>query len=112
VKPGDVILARIPQAGSTPKVRPAVVLARLPGPYQTVLLCGISTRWQLTLAAWDELLQPGDSDFASSGVHRPSLIRLSFLYGAMPNECLGVIGKIDPARLDRLRQCLSDHLRP
>ena len=111
--PGDVVLARMPQvAGAPPKSRPALVLATLPGPYQTALLCGISTRWRSLLAGWDELLQPGDRDFASSGLHRPSAIRLSFLYGAAPADITGFIGRIDQTRLDRLRQHLSDHLRP
>ncbi len=111
--PGDVVLARMPQAGGAPpKLRPALVLAPLPGPYQNVLLCGVSTRWQSLLAGWDELVQPGDSDFASSGLHRASAIRLSFLYATAPPDITGLIGRIDQARLDRLRQRLSDHLRP
>ena len=111
--PGDVVLARMPQdSGASPKLRPALVLAPLPGPYQTALLCGISSRWQSLLTGWDELVQAGDTDFASSGLHRLSAIRLSFLYAAAPADITGLIGRIDQARLDRLRQRLSDHLRP
>jgi len=58
------------------------------------------------------LLQASDADFPSSGLHRPSAIRLSYLYAADPSEIAGVIGHIDPGRLQRLRQRLSDHLRP
>jgi mRNA interferase MazF len=111
--PGDVVLARMPQAAGAPtKLRPALVLAPLPGPYQTAVLCGISTRWQSLVPGWDEMVQPGDSDFAGSGLHRASAIRLSFLYAATPADITGFIGHIDPARLARLRQRLSDHLRP
>jgi mRNA interferase MazF len=95
-----------------PKMRPALLLALPPGPYQRFLLCGISTQLQTVLAVWDEFIQPGDADYASSGLHQPSAIRLSFLYAAMPTEVTSPIGTIDPPRLARLRQRLSDHLRP
>jgi mRNA interferase MazF len=104
VNPGDVVLARMPQAaGMSPKLRPALLLALLPGPYQRFLLCGISTRLQIPLAIWDELIEPGDVDYARSGVHQPSVIRLSFLYAAMPTELTSPIGTIEPQRLTRLR---------
>jgi hypothetical protein len=61
---------------------------------------------------WDELIQPGDVDFVQSGLHKMSVIRLSYLPGVIPREVLGVIGQIDQARLDRLRQRISNHLRP
>jgi len=111
--PGDVILIPLPQlGGATPKLRPALLLADLPGPYQNLLLCGISSQLQLLETNWDELVQTRDPDFASSGLHATSAIRLSYLHAADPGEIVGVIGTIDPSRLQRLRQRLSDHLRP
>ena len=111
--PGDVILIPLTQlGGATAKLRPALLLADLPGPYQNLLLCGISTQLQYLQANWDELVQSGDADFPSSGLHRPSVIRLSYLYAADPAEIAGVIGDVDPSRLHRLRQRMSDHLRP
>ena len=45
MKPGDVVLIQLPQvAGGPLKSRPALVLALLPGIYQNVLICGISTQ--------------------------------------------------------------------
>lgn len=45
MSPGDVVLIRLPQfAGGVPKLRPALVLCHLPGSYQNVLVCGISTQ--------------------------------------------------------------------
>ena len=85
--------------------------SRLPGPYQNLFLCGISTQLHQVQANWDELIQPPDADFAISGLHRASIIRLSYLYAADPSEISGAIGRIDSVRLKRLRQKLSDHLR-
>ena len=112
MSPGDVVLIPLPQLSGPAKLRPALVLTLLPGPYQNVLLCGISTQVHLIQANWDELIQPSDGDFAGSGLHQASAIRLSYLYGADTMEIAGVIGAIESARLDRLRTHLADHLRP
>jgi len=109
---GDVVLIPLPElGGATLKLRPALLLADLPGPYQNLLLCGISSQLHQIQANWDEVVDGSDCDFATSGLRGPSVIRLSYLYAADPTEIIGVIGKIDPARLQRLRQCLSDHLK-
>lgn len=113
MNPGDVVLIPLPQFGSgAAKLRPALVLALLPGPYQNVLLCGISTQLHLIQATWDKLVQPADGDFAGSGLHQASVIRLSYLYAADAAEITGTIGRIDPTRLARLRTRLADHVRP
>ncbi len=112
MKPGDVVLISLPQIGGiASKLRPALLLATLPGPYQNLLLCGISTQLHQLEPNWDELIQPGDADYPASGLHRASIIRLSYLYAADPTEVSGVIGQIDPARFQRLRLRLSGHLR-
>jgi hypothetical protein len=58
------------------------------------------------------MMQPGDADFPSSGLHRTSIIRLSYLHSTDPNEVSGVIGHIDPTRLAGMQARLADHLRP
>jgi len=113
VNPGEVVLIRLPKLGQAgTKLRPALVLSTLPGPYQDLRLCGISAQIQNQQANWDESLQPADADFSASGVHRPSIIRLSYLYAADRSEIVGAIGKIDTQRLNRLRTRLADHVRP
>jgi mRNA interferase MazF len=113
MSPGDVVLIPLPVlGGSSTKLRPALYLSHLPGPFQSLLLCGITTQLQQLEANWDELVQPADVDFASSGLHRASAVRLSYLYSADLSEIAGVIGHVDPSRLQRLCQRLSDHLRP
>lgn len=113
MSPGDVVLISLPQAGGgPPKLRPALVLTLLPGPYQNVLIAGISTQLHLLEPNWDELLQLSDPDFVASGLRQTSVIRLSYLYAADAAEIRGVIGSIDSARLDRLLTRLADHLYP
>ena len=111
--PGDVVLIRLPQAGGgPPKLRPALVLSLLPGPYQNVLICGISTQLAQLHPGWDELLAQSDADFVSSGLHQTSAARLSYLYAADAAEISGTIGAIAADRLRRVRTRLADHLRP
>ncbi len=55
MSPGDVVLIRLPQtSGGPPKLRPALVLGLLPGPFQNVLICGISTQLEELEPRWDE----------------------------------------------------------
>lgn len=112
MNPGDVVLIPIPATSGPAKLRPAVVLVQLPGAYQSLLICGISTQMHAIEPNWDDPITAADADFAASGLHQPSVIRLSFLRAAAPADVARQIGKIDPTRLARLRQRLSDHLRP
>jgi mRNA-degrading endonuclease toxin of MazEF toxin-antitoxin module len=111
MKPGDVVLIELPQvAGGPPKSRPALVLTLLPGSYQSALICGISTQMQALQSGWDDPIGPGDSDFSQSGLHRASAIRPSYVYAAEIREVQGVIGRIDAARLNRVRRRLAQLL--
>jgi mRNA interferase MazF len=87
-----------------------LVLAELPGPFQNLSICGISTRMRDLQPDWDELVGRGDADYPASGLHERSAIRLSYLYAADPHEISGVIGRIEPARVQRLRGRLSRRL--
>lgn len=108
---GDVVLIRLSGiAGGQSKLRPALVLSRLPGPYQNVLICGISTQLSQLQPNWDELFNPNDHDFADTGLRRESAARLSYLYAAEESEIAGAIGKIGSDRLQRLCSRLAKHL--
>src|SRR5437588_257131 len=112
MNPGDVALIPLPQlGGGSPKLRPALILAQLPGPYQDLLVCGISTQLNAIQTNWDELLQASDADFAASGLHQDSVVRLSYLSAVQSSDFSGVIGQIDAQRLVRLLTRLADHLR-
>jgi mRNA interferase MazF len=111
MKPGDVVLIRLPQAaGGPPELRPALVLASLPGPFQSLLNCGISTRLGNLQPDWDEPIGPDDADYSASGLHQRSAIRLSYLYAADEREISGAIGRVAPERLERLLHRLAQRL--
>ena len=113
MKPGSVVLLRIPGAaegGTRPKLRPALVIAVLPGPYQNLLVCGVSTRLQDMEPDWDEVIADSDADFATSGLHRTSAIRPSFLAAVVSAVVAGRIGEVSTARLERVIARLVRHL--
>ena len=106
---GDVVLTPVPQADGTIKNRPAVFLRGMP-PFKDLLVCGISTQLRQEVKGFDELISPSDTDFASSGLVRESLIRLGFLAVLPQSRVAGKIGSISTERHERLLEKLSAYL--
>jgi len=69
---GDVALASLIQADGESKLRPVLLLCRLPG-FGDWLTCGISTQTRQMVDGFDELLVPADEDYTTSGVRSESL---------------------------------------
>ena len=68
---GDVVPTPLPQADGQVKNRPAVVLRAMP-PHGDLLVCGVSTQLHHATPGFDEVIRPGDSDFASSSLRAAS----------------------------------------
>lgn len=94
------------------KLRPAVVVATLPGPMQTLLLSGIGSELTGIRPDWDDLVLPSGPGFATTGLRGPSVIRLSFLYAALESQIRSEIGNVGDDRLIRLRSRLAGRLLP
>jgi mRNA interferase MazF len=108
---GDVVLLEMRTVGSTTvKLRPALVLAHLPGAWQTWLACGISTQLGDVLPGWDEVVDPGEGRFQAMGLKRRSVIRLSFLASVGDTDIRGRIGVVPRSDLARLRRRLAANL--
>ena len=111
MRPGEIVLLRLPQADlSSGKLRPVLVLSDLPGPFGDYLVCGISSRLHQEMPDWDERLTAPDDDFAASGLKVPSVIRLNWLAAVNPSASVGTLGSIASERLARLRRRLAAHL--
>lgn len=111
MREGAVALVALAQADGSVKPRPAVALRELPG-FGDWLVCGISTQLHQAVAGFDETITSGDTDFANSGLARPSLIRLGFLQAVPLRKIMGRIGSISAERHRRLLTNLSRHLTP
>lgn len=110
MKEGDIALTPLPQADGLIKPRPAILLRQMP-PFDDWLICGVSTQLHQRVADFDDLIEPSDSDFASSGLKAASVIRLGFLTTLPARRLLGVIGYISHERHQRLLRRLCEHLR-
>lgn len=89
----DIILIDFPQADGSSKVRPALILKRLPK-YQDFLVCGISTQIHQFIKDFDEILNEEEGFFDKTGLHKTSIIRLFFLAVVSAESISGSIGKI------------------
>lgn len=99
IRPGDIVLATVSQADGGVKLRPALAICQLPGPYGDWLVCGISSQLHQRMEGWDEILDPGLEDDAQTGLHRPSMVRLNFLSVVAGDTLAGAIGRVSPAKL-------------
>lgn len=108
---GQIVLFRFPQTSlEEGKLRPALLLARLPGEYDDWLICMISSQLRHYVADFDELVQTSDADFAESGLKVPSVIRVGRLAVATGELLLGAIGQISSERLERIKKRLAEWL--
>jgi len=105
---GQVVLFRFPHTNlHQGKLRPALLLGQLPGPYGDWLICMISSQQKHYVEGFDELVQPGDPDFDSSHLRAPSVVRVGRLAVVEGAVLVGAIGEISEERLYRLRARLA-----
>ena len=108
---GQIVLFRFPQTDlEEGKLRPALLLGKLPGEYDDWLICLISSQARHFIPEFDEIVQEGDLDFAESGLKVPSVIRVGRLAVVEGEILLGAIGKISLERLRNVKERLSKWL--
>ena len=105
---GQIVLVRFPYGGrSRSKLRPALVIRRVPGRYDDWLICLISSNLHPELPGFDHLIRESDEDFDISGLKTASLIRISRLATVEQKLFVGTIGKISDQRLRAIKGSLS-----
>jgi mRNA interferase MazF len=108
---GQVVLFRFPQTDlEEGKLRPALLLGRLPGDYDDWLICMISSQIWHHIQGFDEIIQDADADFAESGLKVSSVIRVGRLAVVEGEILLGATGQIAPGRLQRIKSHLAKWL--
>jgi mRNA interferase MazF len=106
---GDIILFRFPQTDlNEGKLRPALLVGKLPGEYDDWLICMISSQTRHYLPDFDELVQASDSDFSQSGLKLESVIRVGRLAVIEGELLLGEVGQISRERTKRIKDKLAD----
>jgi mRNA interferase MazF len=92
------------------KLRPALLLGKLPGEYDDWLICMISSQIRHYISEFDEVIRETDADFAESGLKLTSVIRIGRLAVVEGEILLGAIGQIAPERLQRVKSRLAQWL--
>ncbi len=111
IREGQIVLFEFPTVdGSDVKLRPALIVRRLPGPHSDWLICMISSQLAQGIADFDEVIDREASDWARSGLKMPSIIRISRVAVVNESILLGGIGEVEPDRLDKIKRKLSDWL--
>ncbi len=111
---GQVVVFRFPQADLVSgKLRPALLLGKVPGPFDDWLVCMISSQLRHHVEGFDEVIEETDVDFPDSGLKVSSVVRLGRLAVVEGSLFLGAIGEISGDRLVRVRsnlvRWLQDH---
>jgi mRNA interferase MazF len=108
---GQVVAFRFPQTDlEEGKLRPALLLGKLPGDYDDWLICMISSQTHRYIAGFDEIVQEDESDFGESGLKVTSVIRVGRLAVVSGEILIGAIGQVSSERLSRVKKHLSDWL--
>lgn len=91
-------------------MRPALIVAKVPGRFDDWLTCAISTQLHQQIPNFDEIIKEDDEDYALSGLKSESLIRVCRL-GVLEGTIFeGAIGNIAPERLQRIKSRLAKWL--
>jgi len=112
IREGQVVLFRFPQTDqSGAKLRPALIIRKLPGVHDDWLICVISSQLSQAVADFDELVGREDADFPASGLRMASVIRVGRLAVVERSILVGSVGEISSERLSRIKAKLADWLR-
>jgi len=108
---GQIVLFRFPHTSlEEGKLRPALLLGKLPSEYDDWLICMISSQIRHAISYFDEIVREDDNDFADSGLKASSLIRVGRLAVVDGEILLGAIGQIATDRLQRIKGRLAEWL--
>lgn len=107
-QPGQVVLFPFPFTDkSKAKLRPALLIGKLPGNHDDWLICMISSQLHHEVKDFDEVILDSASDFLSSGLKTSSLIRIGRLAVVHSNLLAGSIGTISLERLKQIKNKLA-----
>jgi mRNA interferase MazF len=104
---GKVVLIPFPFDDlSSTKIRPAVCLTNPVGKHCHVILALITDRIQTDLLETDIVFDTNHPDFAASGLHKPSTIKLDHLITVRESLIRRELGALSPATQNQLTEKL------
>jgi mRNA interferase MazF len=109
VSEGEIVVAELPQSDGDVKLRPVLLLRKLPS-FGDYLSCGISTQLHQAESGFDVILDKSHAHFGATGLRASSVVRLSFLASVPVNRLKRRLGKISVDHLGVLQSNLANHL--
>ncbi len=111
VHAGQIVLFRFPQTDlRRGKLRPALIIGKLPGSFEDWLICMISSQSRHHIEGFDNIITPDDPDFPLSGLKSSSVIRVGRLAVVDVSLLLGSIGEVDASRVLQIKANLVNWL--
>jgi mRNA interferase MazF len=111
IEPGHLALFRLPQADGAPgKLRPVLVLKKVPGNFDDWLVCMVTSKFQHYQPEFDEIVNEEADDYCQSGLKAASCIRICRVAIIDSAVLLGSIGSIQQERLRRIQNKLAGWL--
>jgi mRNA interferase MazF len=108
---GQIVLFKFPQTDQLDaKLRPALLIGRLPGQFGDWLICMISSQLRHYVEGFDEIIDQAATDFPASGLKAASVVRVGRLAVVDESILVGSIGEIAPERLRRVKNGLANWL--
>ncbi len=109
VSEGDIVVAELPQADGSVKLRPVLLLRKLPG-FGDFLSCGISTQLHQAESGFDIILDQNLPKFGATGLRESSVVRLNFLASVPVDRMRRHLGRVSIELLSVLPSNLANHL--
>lgn len=108
IQEGQIVLFKFPQTNQTAgKLRPALVIRKLPSIHDDWLICMVSSQLSQKVPEFDEVIKDEDADFLQSGLKTTSIFRIARLAVVNKSVLLGSIGNIGVERLLSIKKKLS-----
>ena len=112
MKAGKIVLFNFPQTDlEEGKLRPALVIAKLPGNYDDWLICMISSKKHQYKDKYDVSILKDSEELKISGLKSESIIRSTRLAVVNEKILLGSIGNISNQLLNNIRINLSNWIK-
>jgi len=112
ISEGDILLFRFPHSDlGAGKLRPALLIKRIPGDFGDCLVCMISTQTRHQIPELEIVLPENVPGFDKTGLKKESLIRTSRLAVVQPSIFTGKLGTLPSATFDDIRNRLAEWIR-
>ena len=109
MKAGDIVLFNFPLTNlEKSKLRPSLLISKVPGKYDDWLICMISSQMHQLQKDYDFFLSEGSEEFSSTGLKSASVIRSTRLAVVNSEILLGKIGNISSSLLKDIKTKISN----